>query len=152
MKLAMLPSIVRQTNYPNRPTAFKVAAVACFFLVSNTAGTAKAYFSSGGTLSMRQWSHGGNKFISIRDRKDGTIVVSPNDERLQSATIIICHGLGDTAEGWSDVAEVFLLLLLFLLLCCLAFVLGSPCNLKPSFRFFLYSNNIVAIRYSNALR
>jgi hypothetical protein len=103
----MLSSIVRQAKYHSRPTAVKVAVAACFFLATNTSGTAKAFFSSGGTTSMQQWSHGGNKFISIRDRKDGTIVVSPNDERLQSATIIICHGLGDTAEGWSDVAEVF---------------------------------------------
>lgn len=104
----MLSSIlvVRHAKHHSRPAAAKVAAVACFLLVTNASGTAKAYFSSGGTTSMRQWSYGGNKFISIRDRKDGTIVVSPNDERMQSATVIICHGLGDTAEGWSDVAEV----------------------------------------------
>lgn len=36
---------------------------------------------------------------------DGTIIVSPSNESLQSATVIICHGLGDTAEGFVDVAE-----------------------------------------------
>ncbi len=38
---------------------------------------------------------------------DGTIIVSPTNESLQSGTIIICHGLGDTAEGFVDVAEQF---------------------------------------------
>jgi hypothetical protein len=37
----------------------------CFLLMTIMSGTAKAYFSSGGTASMQQWSHGGNKFISI---------------------------------------------------------------------------------------
>mmetsp|Transcript_15608 Transcript_15608/g.25636 ORF Transcript_15608/g.25636 Transcript_15608/m.25636 type:complete len:286 (+) Transcript_15608:160-1017(+) len=36
---------------------------------------------------------------------DGTIIVSPTNESLQSATIIICHGLGDSSEGFVDVAE-----------------------------------------------
>lgn len=37
---------------------------------------------------------------------DGTIVLTPNNEADQSATIVICHGLGDTAQGWEDVARV----------------------------------------------
>jgi hypothetical protein len=41
---------------------------------------------------MRQWSHGGNKLISIRDTKDGTIIVSPKDERLHSVITINSHG------------------------------------------------------------
>eukprot|EP00574_Skeletonema_japonicum_P005392 CAMPEP_0201724666 /NCGR_PEP_ID=MMETSP0593-20130828/8349_1 /ASSEMBLY_ACC=CAM_ASM_000672 /TAXON_ID=267983 /ORGANISM="Skeletonema japonicum, Strain CCMP2506" /LENGTH=285 /DNA_ID=CAMNT_0048215967 /DNA_START=85 /DNA_END=942 /DNA_ORIENTATION=- len=36
---------------------------------------------------------------------DGTIIVSPSNESLQSATVIICHGLGDSSEGFVDVAE-----------------------------------------------
>lgn len=36
---------------------------------------------------------------------DGTIIVSPTNESLQSATVIICHGLGDSSEGFADVAE-----------------------------------------------
>lgn len=36
---------------------------------------------------------------------DGTIIVSPSNESLQSATIVICHGLGDSSEGFVDVAE-----------------------------------------------
>jgi len=38
-------------------------------------------------------------------RKDGTITITPQNEANQSATVIICHGLGDSSEGFSDVAE-----------------------------------------------
>ena len=34
-----------------------------------------------------------------------TIVLSPRDGSAQSATVVICHGLGDTADGWIDTAE-----------------------------------------------
>lgn len=36
---------------------------------------------------------------------DGTIVVSPKNEADQSGLVVIAHGLGDTAEGFVDVAE-----------------------------------------------
>mmetsp|Transcript_22285 Transcript_22285/g.66039 ORF Transcript_22285/g.66039 Transcript_22285/m.66039 type:complete len:287 (-) Transcript_22285:1133-1993(-) len=36
---------------------------------------------------------------------DGTITVAPRNEADQSALVVICHGLGDTSEGFSDVAE-----------------------------------------------
>ena len=36
----------------------------------------------------------------------GTITVAPSNEAEQSALIVISHGLGDTAEGFVDVAEV----------------------------------------------
>lgn len=36
---------------------------------------------------------------------DGTIVVSPKNEADQSALVVISHGLGDSAEGFADVAE-----------------------------------------------
>jgi hypothetical protein len=36
----------------------------------------------------------------------GTITVSPKNEAAQSGLVVICHGLGDSAEGFSDVAEV----------------------------------------------
>lgn len=36
---------------------------------------------------------------------DGTITVAPQKEADQSALMVICHGLGDTAEGFADVAE-----------------------------------------------
>lgn len=36
---------------------------------------------------------------------DGTIIVTPTPESSQSGTIIICHGLGDTSEGFLDVAQ-----------------------------------------------
>lgn len=40
------------------------------------------------------------------ERTDGTITVSPKNEAEQSGLVIISHGLGDTAEGFADVAEV----------------------------------------------
>ena len=41
----------------------------------------------------------------IRDN-DGTITLTPKQETDQSALVVICHGLGDSAEGFVDVAEV----------------------------------------------
>jgi predicted dienelactone hydrolase len=42
----------------------------------------------------------------ITERNGGTITVSPRNEADQSALVVISHGLGDTAEGFADVAEV----------------------------------------------
>jgi lysophospholipase-2 len=42
----------------------------------------------------------------ITERNDGTITVSPKNEASQSGLVVISHGLGDTAEGFCDVAEV----------------------------------------------
>jgi hypothetical protein len=42
----------------------------------------------------------------VTRRQDGTITVSPKKEEDQSALVVIAHGLGDTAEGFADVAEV----------------------------------------------
>lgn len=79
-------------------------------LVTNTN---RAYSTSSSIDDITEWSHEGNNFITVRGR-DGTIVVSPkgNPSTEQqtitnpSATVIFCHGLGDTAEGWVDVVEV----------------------------------------------
>lgn len=38
-------------------------------------------------------------------RSGGTITVAPKNEATQSALVVICHGLGDSAEGFADVAE-----------------------------------------------
>lgn len=40
------------------------------------------------------------------ERSDGVITVAPKNEGDQSALVVICHGLGDTSEGFADVAEV----------------------------------------------
>jgi lysophospholipase-2 len=55
-------------------------------------------------LKLKMSSGGGGGHITTR-QGDGTILVSPRNESDQSASIIICHGLGDTAEGFVDVAE-----------------------------------------------
>ncbi len=43
--------------------------------------------------------------VTSRQGSDGTILITPRNEADQSASIILCHGLGDTAEGLVDVAE-----------------------------------------------
>jgi predicted esterase len=43
------------------------------------------------------------------ERSDGTVTISPRNEASQSGLVVICHGLGDSAEGFADVAEVSLL-------------------------------------------
>lgn len=43
-------------------------------------------------------------FITERDGK-GTITMTPKNEAEQSALLVICHGLGDTSDGFDDVAE-----------------------------------------------
>ncbi len=44
--------------------------------------------------------------ITERDGS-GTITVSPRNEAKQSGLVVISHGLGDSAEGFADVAEQF---------------------------------------------
>lgn len=42
----------------------------------------------------------------LTERADnGVITVSPRNEAQQSGLVVICHGLGDSAEGFVDVAE-----------------------------------------------
>jgi alpha-beta hydrolase superfamily lysophospholipase len=53
------------------------------------------------------FSLGYNKMhTTFRDNSNGMITVSPKNEQAQSGLVVICHGLGDTAEGFVDVAEV----------------------------------------------
>ncbi len=42
----------------------------------------------------------------VTSRENGVITVSPKNEAEQSGLVVISHGLGDTAEGFVDVAEV----------------------------------------------
>ena len=43
--------------------------------------------------------------VTTRDG-NGVVTISPRDETKQSALVVISHGLGDSAEGFVDVAEV----------------------------------------------
>ena len=48
-----------------------------------------------------------NNMNSITERDgSGTITMTPRNEADQSALLVICHGLGDTSDGFDDVAEV----------------------------------------------
>ncbi len=42
----------------------------------------------------------------VTHRENGVITVSPKNESQQSGLVVISHGLGDSAEGFVDVAEV----------------------------------------------
>jgi hypothetical protein len=52
---------------------------------------------------------GQQKIMSTTERRDGTITVAPKNEGDQSALLVISHGLGDSAEGFADFAQVCLL-------------------------------------------
>ena len=39
---------------------------------------------------------------AISRGNDGTVIISPSDGAQHSATVILCHGLGDTANGWLE--------------------------------------------------
>lgn len=56
------------------------------------------------TTTARALSYSMN-FITERDNY-GTITMTPKNEADQSALLVICHGLGDTSDGFDDVAEV----------------------------------------------
>jgi predicted dienelactone hydrolase len=47
-----------------------------------------------------------SKMSFTTQRSGGTITISPKNEADQSGLVVISHGLGDTAEGFADVAEV----------------------------------------------
>ena len=74
---------------------------AAFFLVSIVAQT----------TTSRAFSYTMN-FITERDAY-GTITMTPKNEAEQSALLVICHGLGDTADGFDDVAEVSSIILIW---------------------------------------
>ncbi|KAL9186672.1 hypothetical protein ACHAXT_005910 [Thalassiosira profunda] len=35
-------------------------------------------------------------------RQGGTIIIAPDDAERHSASLVLCHGLGDTADGWAE--------------------------------------------------
>lgn len=50
-----------------------------------------------------------SRSMSVTTRgSSGTIIVAPRNQAAQSGLVVISHGLGDTAEGFVDVAEVTL--------------------------------------------
>ena len=53
---------------------------------------------------------------AMKRYEDGTIVISP-DKSAHSASVILCHGLGDTAEGWAEPAQVWLFCSVYFILC-----------------------------------
>ena len=62
-------------------------------------------FVFGVTLIPSSRAYYSMSFITERTG-NGIITVSPKNEGDQSALVVISHGLGDSAEGFADVAEV----------------------------------------------
>ena len=72
-------------------------------------------------LSSSAFGYSNMAFVTERSQ-DGTITVGPKKEQDQSALVVICHGLGDSAEGKT----------------VLYLALSSSC-LVPSFYLFPFS-------------
>lgn len=66
--------------------------------------TFNKYFPVADALSSRNYSQT-NMSSHTTTRNGGLVTVAPRNEASQSALVIICHGLGDSAEGFVDVAE-----------------------------------------------
>jgi hypothetical protein len=58
----------------------------------------RSFFSNNSIFGM-------STHVTERDGS-GTITVSPRNEAAQSGLIVICHGLGDTAEGKNIIYNV----------------------------------------------
>ena len=86
----------RHSNF--KTPLVRVTASFGLFLLAGPLQAAQS-FSSFSTYSQNM------NFITERDGK-GTITMTPKNEADQSALLVICHGLGDTADGFDDVAEV----------------------------------------------
>lgn len=104
-----------RTAVRNIQRSFSLAAACCLYItttslcsttVSNSvpsrfnfasAAFASAYSSSSSSRKM-------STHITTREG-NGLITIAPRDESKQSALIVISHGLGDSAEGFADVAE-----------------------------------------------
>lgn len=78
--------------------------------------------------------------VTTRD-SSGTIIVAPRNEAAQSGLVVISHGLGDTAEGFVDVAEVTVNYMYIYIYCCCgtdAYILTS------TFLFSVFSKGTAA--------
>ena len=42
-----------------------------------------------------------------RVERDGTTIIFHPEEGTHSASVVLMHGLGDSADGWEDVASMF---------------------------------------------
>lgn len=72
------------------------ASIAALFVQTQGTKVAASFFSLGYNKMHR----------TLRDNSNGVIIVAPKNEKAQTGLVVICHGLGDTAEGFVDVAEV----------------------------------------------
>ena len=78
--------------------------LAHYYYLFDVQAVRAASFSSSSSYYYGRGNNNMN-FITERDGK-GTITMTPKNEADQSALLVICHGLGDTSDGFDDVAEV----------------------------------------------
>jgi hypothetical protein len=91
----------RRTMIPTKAALMTVAANLLGFFPSSSMAL------SSSAKSPRHWTSGQNEFItSVHGERGDIITVCAKDEGKQTAAIVICHGLGDSAHGFLDVAEV----------------------------------------------
>ena len=111
----MLHYLARRTAHHchlKTPLAQFTASFGLFLL----AGPLQQQAQSFSTSSSSFFRYPNMNSITERDGK-GTITMTPKNEADQSALLVICHGLGDTSDGFDDVADVRVLTF-FLLFCC----------------------------------
>ena len=86
---------------------FSIYTVAASLLILPSQGTS-AFASLHSTNNRQQHRTMSCSKTHMTERDgSGTITVSPRNEAEQSGLVVISHGLGDTAEGFADVAEQF---------------------------------------------
>ena len=91
----------------NRFFSIYTAAASLLILPSQgTSAFASLHSSTNNNRQQHRAMSCSKTHITERDGS-GTITVSPRNEAEQSGLVVISHGLGDTAEGFADVAEQF---------------------------------------------
>ena len=66
-----------------------------------------SYCTAAATLVLSRGTRAMSSKTHFTQRDGTTITVAPRNESKQSGLVVISHGLGDTAEGWTDAAEQF---------------------------------------------
>mmetsp|Transcript_7701 Transcript_7701/g.11060 ORF Transcript_7701/g.11060 Transcript_7701/m.11060 type:complete len:348 (-) Transcript_7701:251-1294(-) len=88
-------TLTKRSKLSSRPPCLFVVAATFVTTVLSFHQEVRAYSSFSSRMS---------PFNMERDGK-GTITITPKNEADQTALIVISHGLGDTSEGFADVAE-----------------------------------------------
>ena len=80
-----------------------------FFTTSLTLSS--SHLRHGGGMRVRTASSSLQQHSITKQNNDGTIIIEPKDANRHSASVILCHGLGDTANGWAQPAQVSIIMI-----------------------------------------